>query len=239
MKWQIGCSGFYYKEWKDFFYPKGLAQKDWFKFYCENFNTIEINSSFYKVPSPKSLDKWYNDSVADFSFTMKAPRLITHYKKLEGCKNDFWEFNQIVSEGLKEKLAYILFQFPPSFVFSEERLERLIDLLATVNSQNVVEFRHSSWWTEIVYSKLAENHIIFSGQSHPSNLPESIIKTGSNIYYRFHGKAVLYKSEYELLVLEDFVKAIPADTQQVFVYFNNTWGNGAITNAKQLITLLS
>ncbi|MNK50655.1 hypothetical protein D3C87_695360 [compost metagenome] len=239
MNWQIGCSGFYYKEWKDFFYPKGLAQKDWFKFYCEHFNTIEINSSFYRMPSAKSLDKWFHESSADFSFTMKAPRLITHYKQLKDCENDFLEFYQVINEGLREKLACVLFQFPPSFSFTEERLQRLIELLTVAPSQNVVEFRHSSWWSESIYTKLAHHQITFAGQSYPSNLPEDIIENCSTIYYRFHGKPVLYKSEYNISVLEDFVKRIPSATKQAFVYFNNTWGHGAITNAKQLITLLS
>lgn len=238
MEWKIGCSGFYYKEWKDFFYPKGLAQKDWFKFYCENFNTIEINSSFYKMPTEKSLAKWYNDSPVDFSFTMKAPRLITHYKKLKDCTHDLAEFHQIIETGLKEKLACVLFQFPPSFSFTEDRLAQLIELLHNT-SQNVVEFRHLSWWNETVFEQLAASDIIFAGQSYPSNLPDEVIQTSSSIYYRFHGKPVLYKSEYDIAVIEDFKKQVPTHAKQAFVYFNNTWGTGAITNAKQLISSLA
>jgi len=237
MNWQIGCSGFYYKEWKEFFYPTGLAQKDWFKFYCEHFNTIEINSSFYKMPTEKSLAKWHHDSPTDFSFTMKAPRLITHYKKLKDCTNDLEEFLQIVNAGLQEKLACILFQFPPSFSFTEDRLAQLVELLHTT-SQNIVEFRHLSWWNEMVFDRLTANGIIFAGQSYPSSLPADVINTANTIYYRFHGKPVLYKSEYELSVIENFLKEIPADTEQAFIYFNNTWGTGAITNAKQLINLI-
>lgn len=238
MNWQIGCSGFYYKEWKDFFYPKGLAQKDWFKFYCEHFNTIEINSSFYKMPTVKSLSKWYNESTNGFSFTMKAPRLITHYKKLKDCSTDLAEFSQITNEGLQEKLACVLFQFPPSFSFTDERLDRLIELLANLPSKKVVEFRHSSWWHEDIYRKLGSFQIIFAGQSYPSNLPEAIIKTDSTVYYRFHGKPVLYKSQYELPVIANFATHIPPDTNEVFVYFNNTWGSSAINNALQLKSLV-
>lgn len=239
MNWQIGCSGFYYKEWKDFFYPKGLVQKDWFKFYCEHFNTIEINSSFYKMPTVKSLSKWYKESTNEFLFTMKAPRLITHYRQLKNCHADLAEFSQIINEGLQEKLACVLFQFPPSFAFSEERLERLIELLAAAPSKNIVEFRHTSWWNETVYHKLASKRIIFAGQSYPSDLSEEIIKTDSTVYYRFHGKPVLYKSQYDLSVLENFTTQIPPDTNEVFVYFNNTWGSSAIVNAQQLKSLVA
>lgn len=237
MEWRIGCSGFYYKEWKEFFYPKGVAQKDWFKFYCQHFNTIEINSSFYKMPTEKSLNKWYDESPPDFLFTMKAPRLITHYKQLRDCKQDISDFYQIINNGLREKLACILFQFPPSFSFSNERLEQLVQLLEPT-LQNVAEFRHVSWWNKEVYQSLSAKGIIFAGQSYPSNLPDTIVKTNSTIYYRFHGKPVLYKSKYDIVVLEDFVKQMPPNAKQAFIYFNNTWGTGAITNAEQLLQLV-
>ena len=238
MKWKIGCSGFYYKEWKDFFYPKGLAQKDWFKFYTEHFNTIEINASFYKTPTEKSLEKWYHESTADFLFTMKAPRLITHYKQLKDCKMDTADFYHLLNNGLKEKLACVLFQFPPSFNYTEERLERLLQTLDP-SFKNVVEFRHPSWWNENVFIQLATHRIVFASQSYPKGLPEEVIITTPTIYYRFHGKPILYKSTYELAVLQHLFEQIPATTQEVFVYFNNTWGSGAITNANQLKLLAS
>lgn len=238
MNWKIGCSGFYYREWKDFFYPKGLAQKDWFKFYCNHFNTIEINSSFYKAPTEKSLEKWFNDSPADFVFTMKAPRLITHYKQLNNCKTDAADFYQLISKGLKEKLACVLFQFPPSFNYTEEKLELLLQTLDP-NFKNVVEFRHPSWWNENVFTQLKAHHIIFSGQSYPKDLPEEVIVTNPIIYYRFHGKPILYKSTYALSTIKHFISQIPQNTDEIFVYFNNTWGFGAIENAKQLQALVT
>ncbi|WP_113662592.1 DUF72 domain-containing protein [Pedobacter nanyangensis] len=237
MKWNIGCSGFYYKEWKDFFYPKGLAQKDWFKFYCKHFNTIEINASFYKAPTAKSLEKWFNDSPTDFVFTMKAPRLITHYKQFNYCKTEATDFYQLVNDGLKEKLACVLFQFPPSFSYTEEKLERLLQTL-NPGFKNVVEFRHASWWNEKVFALVKAHHIIFAGQSYPKSLPDDVITTHPAIYYRFHGKPVLYKSAYDFSEIEHFFTQIPADADQAFIYFNNTWGFGAINNANQLKLLV-
>jgi uncharacterized protein YecE (DUF72 family) len=233
MKWRIGCSGFYYKEWKEVFYPKGVPQKDWFKFYCEHFNTIEINSTFYKMPRQSSFEKWYADSPADFLFTIKAPRLITHYKQLNDCKQLIDDFQLVVSNGLREKLGCILFQFPPRFSFTPERLDKLITLLDPTFT-NVVEFRHETWWDENIITKLSENGILFCGQSYPSALPDQLIKNNPIVYYRFHGKPVLYKSEYPLVTIENFTEQIPADTQEIYVYFNNTWGTGALTNSRQL-----
>jgi uncharacterized protein YecE (DUF72 family) len=237
MEWKIGCSGFYYREWKEQFYPKGLPQKDWFKYYCEHFNTIEINSSFYKMPTEKTLSKWYNDSPSDFVFTVKAPRLITHYKKLHNCKNDLLDFQKIVTNILQEKLSCTLFQFPPSFSFSEERLSLILQLLSNTPLY-VVEFRHASWWNEGVYQQLAANQIIFAGQNHPANLPKELIKTADTLYYRFHGNPMLYVSKYELATLQNFVAQVPAGAKQLFVYFNNTSGNGAIENAQELMDLV-
>ena len=233
MKWFIGCAGFYYKEWKDFFYPTGLAQKNWFGYYCQHFNTIEINSTFYKMPTQKALEKWYNDSPADFVFTLKAPRIITHYKQLKDCSALLTDFYASITNGLKEKLACVLFQFPPKFSFSEERLQLLVHLLDQ-NFTNVVEFRHASWWDEKVYRKLKEQGIIFSGQSYPYALPDALIANNDNIYYRFHGRPILYKSEYTPDEILNFSKLPPANTKHIFVYFNNTWGTGALTNARQL-----
>lgn len=236
MDLRIGCSGFFYKEWKEVFYPKGVAQKDWFSFYSQHFNTIEINSTFYKMPTAKSFEKWYSDSPADFLFTIKAPRLITHYQQLKNCNTLLSDFYLAIGNGLMEKLACVLFQFPPRFDFTEERLDLLVNLLDPAFN-NVVEFRHPSWWNERVYSKLAAYRIIFSGQSFPSALPDDLIVNNSIVYYRFHGKPVLYKSAYDVTTIVNFATQIPSDAQTVFVYFNNTWGTGALTNAKQLLAM--
>lgn len=238
MEYKIGCSGFYYSDWKTIFYPVGLAQKNWFSFYCQHFNTIEINSTFYKMPTQKSFEKWYNESPPSFVFTIKAPRLITHYKQLKECKELATDFYLAVSTGLKEKLACVLFQFPPKFSFTEERLALLINLLDP-NFTNVVEFRHQTWWDENVYATLAAHNIIFCGQSYPAALPDEVIKNDDTIYYRFHGKPVLYKSTYPANEILAFKNQIPPDTKQAFIYFNNTWGTGALTNANELQLLLT
>ncbi|MGM9478578.1 DUF72 domain-containing protein [Pedobacter sp. GSP4] len=237
MKWRIGCSGFYYREWKEVFYPKGLAQKDWFKYYCTHFNTIEINSTFYKMPTQKSFDKWYHESPDDFRFTIKAPRLITHYKQFNDCDQLLSDFYSAIQSGLKEKLGCVLFQFPPKFDYSMERLDLLMESL-NPDYKNVLEFRHLSWFDETVYQKLAEKNIIFSGQSYPSALPDHVIQNTDIIYYRFHGKPILYKSEYDIELIKDFKHNVGDQAKAVFVYFNNTWGVAALHNAKQLQELV-
>lgn len=166
-------------------------------------------------------------------FTIKVPRLITHYKQLHECEQLLIDFYETIRTGLKQKLGCILFQFPPKFNYNVERLNLLIENLKT-DFKNVVEFRHISWFDEEIYQKLAKNNITFSGQSYPSALPDETIQNSETIYYRFHGKPELYKSEYDLNIIKDFKNQIKDDISEVFVYFNNTWGVGALNNAKQL-----
>lgn len=234
--WRIGCSGFYYKEWKEFFYPAGLSQKQWFAYYCQHFNTIEINSSFYKQPSAKSFANWYETSPADFLFTIKAPGTITHFGKFNHTEELVDDFYRVIEAGLKDKLGCVLFQMPPSFVYTEERLQLLLNSLKN-GFKNVVEARHISWWNDQVFEAFSEHNITFSGISYPSALPDTVIQNTNLVYYRFHGKPVLYKSLYPIEEIEHFAKAIKPGHQQVYVYFNNTWGASALTNAKQLIAI--
>jgi uncharacterized protein YecE (DUF72 family) len=122
----IGCSGFHYKEWKVIFYPEKLPQSKWFQFYGQHFNTLEINTTFYKFPTEKSLAKWYDASSADFKFSVKAPRLITHYKKFTACESLLSDFYISAGAGLQEKLGCVLFQLPPQFIYSPEKLDLII-----------------------------------------------------------------------------------------------------------------
>lgn len=235
--WRIGCSGFYYKEWKEIFYPAGMPQKDWFGYYCQQFNTVEINATFYRMPSLKTLESWYDKSSPDFLFSVKAPRQITHYNKFNDTESITAEFYAAITKGLKDKLGCILFQLPPSLHYDETRMKALLKNLDK-GFNNVVEARHKSWWREDVIEQFSTKNITFSGISYPSDLPDDIIQNTSMPYYRYHGKPILYKSLYPKSELTSFIKEIDPKSRQVSVYFNNTWGASAITNARQLLDLL-
>ncbi len=185
VQWHIGCSGFYYKHWKEIFYPKDVPQRMWFDFYCRHFKTLELNVTFYRFPQLFMLKKWYDSSPPDFSFSVKAPKLITHFKKLNDCEKLISDFYNTVQEGLKEKAGCFLFQFAPRYNYTPEKLEKIMHSLDPA-FPNVVEFRHNSWWNEEVYKTLKKHHISFSGMSHPL-LPETIVTNTSLLYYRMHG----------------------------------------------------
>jgi uncharacterized protein YecE (DUF72 family) len=235
---RIGCSGYYYKEWKEIFYPKGMAAKDWFQFYSTQFNTLEINSTFYRTPIKKSFENWYTQSPDNFLFSVKAPKFITHLKKFDIEKDDLNIFYDLVVDGLKHKIGCFLFQMPPSFSYTKQRLDLILEHL-NPTLKNVVEFRHISWWQQEVFDVLREHKITFCGQSYPGSLPEHIVVNNDLVYYRFHGKPVLYKSLYEASVLEDILVQIGSKNKEIFIYFNNTWGESALINAKQMQEMIT
>lgn len=237
IQWHIGCSGFHYKGWKEIFYPKEVPQKKWFEYYAEHFNTLELNVTFYRFPQISMLESWYDRSPANFSFSVKAPRLITHYKKMNDCEKFLNDFYQTLEEGLKEKIGCVLFQFPPLYSFTEERLERLINNLHS-EFPNVVEFRHSSWWNEEVYKKLGQNKITFSGMSHPL-LPDNVVVNTSLLYYRMHGVPDLYRSSYSSSFLKKIIAEIKLypGVKKVFIYFNNDYEGVAVKNAQEINAL--
>src|SRR5688500_16803125 len=112
----IGCSGFYYRHWMGTFYPEGLKQKDFFEYYMKFFRTVELNAPFYRLPTAKVFTNWKNKVPDDFIFAVKAPRYITHMKKLI-MPNELFEpfFNNVAH--LEEKLGVILFQLPPGWKY--------------------------------------------------------------------------------------------------------------------------
>jgi len=230
-KWYIGCSGFHYKEWKNSFYPEGLPQRKWFDFYCSKFNTIELNVTFYRFPRVEFLKNWFDKSPDDFIFSVKVPRLITHYKRLNDCERLLNDFYTTCSEGLGKKLGAVLFQFPSLFNYTEKNVALLAGAVQK-GFTNVAEFRDKSWWNDEAYKTLNKCGVSFCGISHPS-LPETPIVNTKTVYYRFHGVPKLYYSGYDQRTLNKIITALSANKnwKNAFIYFNNTAAVSAIENA--------
>ena len=234
IQWEIGCSGFHYKEWKGIFYPQALPQKEWFKFYSQHFNSLELNVTFYRFPVLSSLENWYTISPVDFKFAVKVPRLITHYKKFSDCTRLIDDFYGLVTKGLKEKLGPVLFQLPPNFPFSNERLELILKSVY-IEYKNVIEFRDPSWWKRKVLTELRRYNITFCGVDYPG-LDSSPIVTNKLAYYRFHGRPRLYYSAHKICDLKTVADTLVANKKlnEVFIFFNNTATKAAIRNARWL-----
>lgn len=237
MKQYIGCSGYYYKEWKGAFYPADLPASKWLSYYCQHFNTIEINASFYRFPELKNLKKWYDATPDDFVFSIKVPQTITHHKKFRDVQQTINDFYAVASQGLQEKLRCILFQLPPSMAYSPQLLETIVNGLDAAFI-NVIEFRHVSWWRPDVYEVLKQKNAVFCAVSFP-NLPEDLVRTSDTSYVRFHGIPELYKSAYSPQEIRAWAEAIQSQPyDETYIYFNNTWYMAAIENAKELERVL-
>jgi uncharacterized protein YecE (DUF72 family) len=233
---RIGCSGFVYSEWKGKFYPTELPRAEWLEHYSSKFNSVELNSTFYRFPTVKTLKKSYNATPRNFKFSVKAQKIITHTLKMKDAKEKVDTFIKIAEDGLEDKLGCILFQLPPSFKYNEENLNNILESVPHLPS-SVIEFRNPSWWNEEVYKALEDQNITFCNNDYPG-MPEKIVPTRQRFYMRFHGKPVLYKSEYTLPQLKRFVKEVPADCRERYVYFNNTWFLAAIANAMSVRELM-
>lgn len=238
MKWHIGCSGFHYKDWRGKFYPEKLAMKNWFDYYTKFFDTVELNVTFYRFPQLSFLQSWYQKSPEHFRFSVKAPKAITHYKQFHDTTRFITDFYETSNNGLKEKLGPVLFQLPGRLAYNEERLERIINSL-NPSFNNVLEFRHESWWRDDVYKALAERNIAFCGMSHPT-LPDNVIVNTSNVYYRFHGIPNLYRSPYSKEFLQGVVNAVKNNDRAKtgWFYFNNDFDATGVRNAKEMISLI-
>lgn len=230
----IGCSGFYNSDWKGSLYPEDAKSKDFLTLYSQAFNCVEINSTFYRKPTAKTLLKWTGETPDDFRFFIKMPKTISHEKRLKDCREEISEFCLHIQEHLKEKLSGFLYQFPPSFKNTPENIDLIVNHL-DFNYLNIIEFRHESWWREEILNLLKDHRIVFSGVSFPGNLPEDVVVNHPGIlYYRLHGTPVLYRSEYSGEFIGRLAEKIRTGDYQAFIFFNNTWGTAATKNALYL-----
>ncbi len=226
-----GCSSYYNRKWTGIFYPDDLPAKTWFAYYCAHFSAYELNATFYKFPTAKSLHGWYEKSPDKFIFSIKAPKLITHIRQFDDCERELSEFYTACRDGMKDKLGYVLFQLPPGFHYSPEKLQLVISRMDS-DIQNVVEFRHASWWNKDVYDAFIESGLIFCSVNHPK-LPTTLIETAATGYLRMHGNPDMFYSEYsidDLHQLRDNIQNAKK-LNKAMVFFNNTASTGGIVNA--------
>lgn len=229
----VGTSGWNYSHWKKNFYPEDIKKKDWFRYYTRYFDTVELNNTFYRWPSEKALKNWKEQAPAGFKYTIKAPRLITHLKRLKDPDQYVPDFYSSTDELGNSKGCH-LFQLPPSFKKTETNIERLRAFLEKVDGRkdNAVEFRDPSWWSDEIYEICNSYKVIFCSVF-GLEMPDQIIKTSEKAYVRFHGLDYSTKySEQEISVFAERIKALEA--KKTFVYFNNDANAYAVFNALQL-----
>jgi uncharacterized protein YecE (DUF72 family) len=231
-KYHIGCSGYYYAHWKSRFYPKGMPAKEWLAFYSTKFGTVELNGTFYRIPKVSVLKNYAAITPADFKFSVKINKQITHFLQLNESQESIKEFIDTMKEGLGDKLSCFLFQLPPSFKYNEENLERVLKEVPH-DRYSVVEFRHKSWWNDEVKNAFIKAKLTFCNVDYPGFTTPTII-TSDLFYFRFHGHTELFKSTYSKIQLKNFYDTFPSHAKDYYIYFNNTFYEGAYTNALEL-----
>ncbi len=235
-KIHIGTSGWNYNHWKGLFYPKDLPSERWFSHYCRQFDTVEINNTFYHQPGNNTFETWRRQAPQGFLYAVKANRYVTHMKKLKEPAKALERFFEGI-RLLKNKLGPILFQLPPNWKKNLDRLRAFAQLLPK-DLTHVVEFRDRDCLAEDTYELLVEHNLNLCVHDILSHHPRRV--TGDIVYIRFHGTGVKYGGKYRPSRLRGWAEWISkvAQEKKVFVFFNNDTKGYAIKDSQALQRLV-
>jgi uncharacterized protein YecE (DUF72 family) len=235
----IGTSGWYYKQWHATFYPDGLSKPKLLPYYASQFPTVEINASFYKLLTQKTVADWTRKVPDDFVFAIKGSRFITHMKKLTEVGPGLEKFFDSI-HGFQKKLGPILWQLPPNLRKDLTRLDEFLELLPRKYG-HAVEFRHTSWVDDEVFALLQKHqaaHVWLSSLAMPMNFTV----TAPFIFLRFHGLQGGYNHDYTRAELQPWADQLNAQArrgQTAFAFFNNDGNTRAPQNAVTLMEMVS
>jgi uncharacterized protein YecE (DUF72 family) len=231
---RIGCSGWIYPHWRARFYPKELPQKEWFRHYAETFDTVEINNSFYHLPSEKAVAQWEEQAPSGFVYAVKVNRFITHMKKLKEPEEPLRNFLTRM-RGLDGHLGPLLYQLPPHWKCNRERFTEFLDALPP-DLIHVFEFRHQSWVNDEIFAAL-EAHGASLCVHDMIGIEVPRVAIGRVAYVRFHGTLPRYAGGYSHQTLRSWGQWLSeqgATGRSAFAYFNNDVGARAVFDAQQL-----
>ncbi len=244
MKIFIGTSGWAYKDWGKKFFPKGLPQKEHLSYLSTQFNTVEVNGTFYHLQPPSSFERWRLTTSPDFEFSVKVSRYITHVKRMKAVRREWTRFLKNALP-LKQKLGPFLFQFPYSFQGGHESVKRIESFLKRASKDGkfrmAFEFRHASCFSQEMLDVLQKYgaSLVFANSSRYPTAP--FVATADFIYIRLHGPKKLFVSSYSRQQLKEWALLIQKFLKQkkdVYVYFNNDLNSNAPADARLLIQLL-
>ncbi len=231
MNMYVGTSGFAYKEWKGHFYPEDLPAKKFLTYYASKFPTVEINNTFYRMPSSKLVETWASEVPDDFTFAIKAPQRITHQKRLKECEEPLkWLFDAI--ELLAEKQGPLLFQLPPNFKKDVPRLQAFLAAIPK-RIRAAFEFRHESWLADDTYEALrAADAALCIADTEELSTP--LVPTAKWGYLR------LRREDYVEADIRKWAEAISAQNwDSAFVYFKHEDAAKGTVYGSLLMSLLS
>jgi uncharacterized protein YecE (DUF72 family) len=227
----IGTSGFQYAEWKGTFYPEDLPASKMLPFYAERLSTTEINYTFHRIPSAKTIDNWKQLTPESFRFALKAPQKITHFAKLRDCKDTLEYFCRVASQ-LGDRLGPVLFQLPPNFKKDAAVLSSFLRELPSVRA--AFEFRHASWLAEEIFDLLRERNVALC-LADSEKLTAPVVVTADYGYLR------LRREDYSAADVErwaKFVREQETNWRDAFIYFKHEESGVGPKLAAQMIELL-
>ncbi len=236
---RIGTSGYHYKHWLGRYYPEGTKPTQMLAHYLRDFDTVELNNTFYQLPNESTFDSWRDATPSDFLFAVKGSRFITHMIKLKDAQRGLTNFLPR-AERLGDKLGPILWQLPPRWNVNIERLEEFLSILPRTH-RYTFELRHPSWMTDAVYEVLRKYDAAFciyelAGYHSPIEI------TADWTYIRLHGPTELkYQGSYsnaQLAAWAERIRRWSRTMKAIYVYFDNDDSAYAVDNALTLKRLL-
>jgi uncharacterized protein YecE (DUF72 family) len=233
---RIGCSGWNYQSWRETFYPPKLPASRWLEHYAGIFDTVEVNSTFYRLAKRDAVARWVTQVAPDFVFAVKSSQYLTHMKRLtdmeRGVGRLYEPLQPLIDAG---RLGPVLWQLPERFRRDDERLEFALDRLPP--GRHAFEFRHQTWFHPDVYARLRERNVAFViAHRKGFDFPDDVV-TADFTYLRFHhgdrGRRGNY-SKTELAEWAERIRTFMRAELDVFAYFNNDWEEFAPGNALTL-----
>lgn len=238
----IGTSGWSYKDWKGIFYPEKMKASDWLSFYAEHFDTTEINSSFYRMPTAETVLNWATKVPEGFTFCPKMSRFLTHMKKLNEPEEPLRRFFEVFAP-IKPHLGPILLQLPPFLKYNPEKVVYFFELLKSqyAGYDFALEVRHNTWMSNEAIELMKQYDIAWVISQSGVGFPYAEHITSEHIYFRFHGPRKLYASSYPDETLKEYAlkfKKWHKAGHTLWIYFNNDWYGYGINNANTLKKML-
>jgi uncharacterized protein YecE (DUF72 family) len=232
---RVGCSGWNYAHWRETVYPKGVPQRRWLEHYATLFDTVEVNATFYRLPSRDTVTNWIESTPDDFVFALKASRYLTHIKRLSSLENGIARLSEAIEPLLSTpKMGPLLWQLPETFHRDDERLTGA--LAALPQWRHCIEFRHQSWFVPEVLELLREHSVALVIGDHPERPFQLHELTTDWTYIRLHHGRRGRRGNYSDAELDAWRRKIAAwrSEAEVFVYCNNDWEAFAVKNAAWL-----
>ena len=225
----MGCSGWNYSSWRGTFYPPRLPARLWLEHYAACFDTVEVNTTFYRLIAREAVERWITQTPARFLFAVKASRYLTHIKRLTGIGEGLSRFYERI-EPLQQagRLAAVLWQLPETFHRDERRLAETLALLPP--GRHAFEFRHPSWFAEPVYELLREHRAALVLGDHPERPFQTFEQTAGWRYVRFHYGSRGRRGNYSPAELDAWARRLGGEGA-LLAYFNNDWETFAPRNA--------